>query len=210
MVCQSDHMEYPATGHHVGQGLESTRNTMDISDEELVSRVLAGSRESFSLLVQRYQRPVYNLMYRYTRSGEEAADLTQEVFLRAYEKLGQYRPGHSFFSWLYALASNRAGDWYRKNGRRIRNEHQMRLEGNPPARVSGQEEKLEKKQQLELLEILLDRLPVRTREILLLRYRQERPVKEIAAIFDCSESAVKMRISRGLQQLQAMVAENES
>ncbi len=183
---------------------------MDQSDEEVVSQVLAGRQQSFSLLVQRYQRPVYNLMYRYTRSEQEAADLTQDVFLRAYEKLARYRPGRSFFSWLYALAHNRATDWYRKNGRRIRQEQVLRSERETPARVSGQEQHLERKEHLQLLEQLLQRLPARTREILLLRYRQERPIREIATIFDCSESAVKMRISRGLQQLQTMMEEQQS
>ncbi len=189
-------------------GSRELRNTMDQSDEEIVSRVLAGSSGDFAILLQRYQRPVYNLMFRYCRSEQEAADLTQEVFLRAYEKLGSFRPGHSFFSWLYTLACNRAGDWYRKNGRRIRHEQEMRLENenSPSVHLSGQERELERKQQLALVETLLERLPHRTREILLLRYRQERPIKEIATIFHCSESAVKMRISRGLQQLQDMMA----
>ncbi len=183
---------------------------MEQSDEVLVSRVQEGSSESFAPLVQRYQRPVFNLMYRYTRSEQEAADLTQEVFLRAYEKLASYRPGRSFFSWLFALASNRARDWHRKNGRKILHEQSLRLAGQEPGPVSGQEKRLEEKEQLELVEALLQRLPARTREILILRYRHERSIREIATIFACSQSAVKMRISRGLRELQDMMANKET
>jgi RNA polymerase sigma-70 factor (ECF subfamily) len=69
------------------------------SDEELVYRVVQGKDQAYGMLVERYQRPVFNLMYRYCRSEQEAADLSQDVFLRAYERLssfdseGNFSPG---------------------------------------------------------------------------------------------------------------------
>lgn len=183
---------------------------MDKTDEEIVRLVLDGRRQEYRHLVHRYQRQIYNLMYRYSRSEQDAADLTQEVFLRAYEKLAYFQPGRVFFSWLYALAVNRANDWSRKNRRW--SYHDRMDAGFPEAadRGSGQEGLLEHREALERLQRGMDSLPDETRELLILRFHHERSVREVADIFGISESAVKMRTSRGLQQLQNLMEGNGS
>jgi RNA polymerase sigma-70 factor (ECF subfamily) len=60
---------------------------MHLTDEEIVQQILAGSKQRYAEIVSRYQRPVFNLMYRYTRHEQDAADLTQDVFLRAFDRL---------------------------------------------------------------------------------------------------------------------------
>lgn len=183
---------------------------MEKTDEEIVSLVLDGRKQEYRHLIHRYQRQVYNLMYRYCRSEHDAADLTQEVFLRAYEKLSSFQLSRSFFSWLYTLAVNRANDWSRKHGRQAK---QTRLDPGMPeqaGRGSGQERMLEYREEVERLQRAMILLPDETREILLLRFHHECSVKEVAGIFAISESAVKMRTSRGLQQLQSLMGENNS
>ena len=87
---------------------------METSDETLVTEVLEGNTDAFATIVDRYKIQIYNLMYRYSYKSEDAADMTQEVFCRAFERLNQYRNTNRFFSWLYTLALNHAKDWQRK------------------------------------------------------------------------------------------------
>ncbi len=156
----------------------------------------------------RYQRQIYNLMYRYCRNEEDAADLTQEAFVRAFTRLHQYRTGQRFFSWLYSLAVNLARDWYRKS--RKRQALQSELITNSPELGTGslQEEKMEQDQEILQVMQALDLLPDKTREIVILRYRHELSIKEVAKVFGLGESAVKMRLSRAIQQLRNIMRKN--
>lgn len=186
----------------------SSSERMEIPDDVIVQEVLDGNRERYRLLVTRYQRQIYNLMYRYCRNDEDAADLTQEAFVRVFTRLHQYRTGQRFFSWLYSLAVNLARDWYRKS----RKQQALRSEliTNSAALNTGsvQQEKMEQDQEILQLEQALDLLPDKTREIVILRYRHELSIKEVAKVFGLGESAVKMRLSRAMQQLRNIMQED--
>lgn len=173
---------------------------MEMSDDTLVSLVQQGEHEAFAYIVERYKIQIYNLMYRYSNSREDAADMTQDVFCRAFERLNRYQKRNQFFSWLYTLALNHARDWTRK-----KNIRQRKL-----ARFSAETQKneaasahflLEADQESDNLVAALNTLPDDRREMVLLRYRHERSIKEIAEIFNLSESAVKMRLHRALDNL---------
>ncbi len=79
-------------------------NEMD--DAALVARCLQGDAASFEKLLERYQRPVFNIALRMVRDREDARDVAQSVFVKAYENLGSYDPRYRFFSWLYRIAMN--------------------------------------------------------------------------------------------------------
>lgn len=184
---------------------------MEKTDEEIISLILDGHRQEYSHLVRRYQRQIYNLMYRYSHSEHDAADLTQEVFLRAFEKLDRFQCDRSFFSWLYTLAVNRANDWSRKHRRQRANP--LRLDPGlpePAGTGSRQERMLERKEELARLQKGMNLLSDETRELLMLRFHHECSVREVAGIFAISESAVKMRTSRGLRQLQSLMGGDNS
>lgn len=179
---------------------------MEISDEEIIGQVKGGHKQAFTVLVERYQSPIFNLMYRYSRSDHDAADLTQEVFIRAYEKLGTFKPGGSFFSWMYTLAVNRANDWRRRQQTMAKYRHVMQAEkADQYPKESRQERDLLQQEDLQQLETAMQELNDDTREILILRYRYDCSVRETAEIFSISESAVKMRTTRGLKQLQDLL-----
>jgi len=178
---------------------------MERTDREIVKLVLAGKIGMYAVLVQRYHRQIFNLMYRYSHEDQDAADLTQDVFLRAYEQLGNYQPDRSFFPWLYSLAINRATDWCRWRTVR-RNKHHLITPEKPDSfSHTEQEQLLENREQAEQLQAALCRLPDATREILLLRYKEELSISEVAHAFRLSESAAKMRISRGLKDLRKLM-----
>src|SRR5882672_1665964 len=79
---------------------------MEVTDADLVRKTLSGKTEAYNALVQRYQRQVYNLAYRMLGNAEDAGDLVQETFLRAYGALASFRQDASFLTWLYKIASN--------------------------------------------------------------------------------------------------------
>ena len=86
-------------------------------DDAIIEKVLSGNVNAYGLIVKKYQQPIYNLMLRTVRSEDKAADLAQETFIRAYEKLDLFRPGNKFFSWLYSIGMNLARDSIRKNNK---------------------------------------------------------------------------------------------
>jgi len=173
---------------------------MEISDQTLVAEVLDGNTGAFAHIVERYKVQIYNLMYRFSATPDDAADMAQEVFCRAFERLDQYQERSQFFSWLYTLALNHARDWQRKKNNQIRGlaRFSAELMNEQALPVCSS---LEADQETGSLNRALETLPADRREMLLLRYRHECSIRELAEIFDISESAVKMRLHRALEDL---------
>jgi RNA polymerase sigma-70 factor (ECF subfamily) len=90
---------------------------MTWTDEELVARSIGGDSDSFNELVLRWERPIYALAYRHIGREEDARDVCQETFLRAYRALGGFRGQAKFSSWLYRIALNLCRDWVRRERR---------------------------------------------------------------------------------------------
>lgn len=172
---------------------------MEISDNRLVDKVLAGNKRSFVTLVERYNTQIFNLMYRYCGSSEEAADMTQDVFCRVFEKLGNYQEKNSFFSWIYTLALNYARDWNKKQ--RNRNITLSRYAEELRSQQENVAHEHEAIQETEMLLRALDALSDDRRELVILRYRHDCSIKELGDIFNLSESATKMRLKRSLEEL---------
>lgn len=172
---------------------------MEISDNQLVEKVLAGNKRSFVTLVERYNTQIFNLMYRYCGSSEEASDMTQDVFCRVFEKLENYQEKKSFFSWIYTLAINYARDWNKKKHNRTmklsRYADELRLQQE---NVADEHESM---QETEMLLRALDALSDDRRELVILRYRHDCSIRELGDIFNLSESATKMRLKRSLAEL---------
>ena len=175
---------------------------MEMSDDTLVSMVLQGENEAFAYIVERYKIQIYNLMYRYSNTREDAADMTQDVFCRAFERLNRYQKRDQFFSWLYTLALNHAKDWTKKRNIRRRKMAQLSAEADSNEAVSTHL-LVEADQKSDKLMAALETLPDDRREMLVLRYRYERSIRELSEVFDLSESAVKMRLQRALEALRS-------
>ena len=136
-------------------------------DDQMVEAVLMGQTDAFGGLVRKYEKPIFNLMYRTTGSPETAADLTQDAFLKVFDKLHTYRPGRKFYSWLYALAVNTARDYLRRDRRQpVIADHDPEMTVPSTDGAPGDEDDVQS-----LLQIMR-RLPVRDREAVLMRFRE--------------------------------------
>jgi RNA polymerase sigma-70 factor (ECF subfamily) len=175
---------------------------MASGEETLVYEILSGDVNSYALLVKRYQKPIYNLMMRMTGSDQDALDLTQETFVRAYEKLEKFSPSAPFFPWLYTMGLNLARDFLRRAKR-------SPIESYEPddsfSIEIDQYDRLADQIDVQKVSEVLQSLPVDYREALLLRFHEGLSVGEVAYALGLSLSAAKMRIHRGLLKLRQLL-----
>jgi RNA polymerase sigma-70 factor (ECF subfamily) len=172
-------------------------------ETEIVAKVLKGDRKAYALLVEEYKSPLYNLAYRMTGNSEDADDLTQEAFIRAYQYLWRYDPRKKFFTWLYTIALNLIKNHLRKKNKK-RNISEELSAYSLADNSSSPETKMIEAQ--EISSCLL-RLEYEIRALLIMKYQQELSFEEIAEITGKSLSAVKMSIYRGLDHLKKLMKE---
>ena len=167
----------------------------EIDDIELVHRTLAGDRNAFGEIVERYQNPVYTLALRMLGDRDEAEDVAQSAFVKAFEKLASFDPGYRFFSWLYRIAHNEAVNAL---------ERRQRHEGLEDA--TGEVEPPEVRSDLGDLigQCLLD-LSVDHRSVIVLRHFQDLSYDEMAAALGISEKKVKSRLFSARAALREIV-----
>jgi len=170
---------------------------MDDADEALAQRARAGDRQAFARLVRRHQERVFGFLLRMLGARDEAMDLTQDAFLKAWNALPGWKPEARFTTWLFQIARNTALDLLR---RRQRIEFvpldDETADGETRDAAPLPEERLADRQRIELLERALDALPAEQREILLLRELENMSYAEIAATLDINEGTVKSRLAR--------------
>ncbi|MDY6792919.1 MAG: sigma-70 family RNA polymerase sigma factor [Thermodesulfobacteriota bacterium] len=172
-------------------------------ENETIENVLNGDREKFALLVDRYKGPVYNLVYRLTGSRDDAEDLAQEIFLKAYQSLNSFKIKRRFFPWLYTIAVNLTRNHLKKK-KPILVKNVDRL----PADKTSPEQAVSHQQEAEALARYIQRLPVSLREAIILRYYHYLHFEDISQILCISLSAAKMRVYRGLKKLEILMNKN--
>jgi RNA polymerase sigma-70 factor (ECF subfamily) len=183
-----------------------------IDDREFVRRALEGDERAFAVLVQRYQRGLYNLAYRMVRDSELARDLTQDIFVRVHRSLAKYDPIYPFTSWIYRVGSNLCIDHIRKRkletvsldapvsvGENESVPREIPDHTHDPGRA------LETTERSRLLGEALDKLPESHRMILLLRHQRDLSYDEIAVILDAPLGTVKARIHRAREALRRIL-----
>ena len=173
-------------------------------DAALVRAAVRGSRDAFDLIVERHRRAVYQLCYRYVANHEDASDLAQEVFLRAFRGLARFKGEASLKTWLYRIAVNVCLN--RVTTRAIATDpieesrHVDPRASDPAAAVLREEVRRR-------VRGAIARLPKRQRAVLLLRVYQELPHQEIAGILGSSTGAVKANFFHALGNLKKLLQE---
>lgn len=171
-----------------------------MEDEEWIVRAKGGDPGAFSILVDRYQQPVFNLCYRMLNERTEADDAAQEAFLKAYRGLAKYDERKPFKTWLFSLAAHHCIDQLRR-----KRFQWVSLEGLGGLRsgAEGPESALERREREQELEAALMELRATDRAVVVLRYWNELSHAEIAGTLSLTSSAVKSRLHRAKRQLAA-------
>ena len=178
---------------------------MGSSDEELVEACLAGEVAAFDVLVARWQRKIRGAVYRVVGSEEEAQDICQEAFLKAYRGLSSFKREARFSSWLYQIALNLSRDRLRR--RKTRNWVSLDEVDETPAvgwaggRAVSADQWVESREVQRLVANAVAALPEEQREAVVLKEYQGLTFPEIAEIQGVPVSTVKTRLYRGLSVL---------
>jgi RNA polymerase sigma-70 factor (ECF subfamily) len=184
-------------GFHEGKGGE------DPDDAELVRRTQAGSRDAFDLIVRRHQRNVYQLCYRFVGSHEDAADLAQDVFVRAYRAIGGFRGQSAFSTWLYRIGVNVC-----LNRKAVQVPRFEPIEAVEPVSASEQADAaIMRGERAARVRAAIVQLPPKQRATLILRAYRDLPHEEIARILGSSVGAVKANFFHALANLKKLLAE---
>jgi len=170
-------------------------------------KVKDGDIDKLGMLFERYKKPLFGFFYGMVRDGELADDLVQNVFVRILKYRYLFRGDGEFKTWLFHIARNVRHDHFRKN--KMRN-HES-LTGLEERLTTGENRgsEIEQDDTLKMSGLALERLPPDKREVLLLSKFQEKKYKEIGEILGCSESAVKVKVFRALQELRQVYKELE-
>ncbi len=184
-----------------------------ISEKEIIERVLGGDANAFEELVLRYEGTVYNLALRMVSNREDAADMTQETFIKAYNSLSSFRGDSKFSVWLYRICSNVCLDFLRSKSRRpqtsltsLDDDDDVQLD--IPDHAAGPEEQLMKKLSMQSVSEGLERLPDKQRQILAMREIGGMSYAEIGAALSLEEGTVKSRIFRARKKLCTFLIES--
>lgn len=183
-----------ATGAASGDGTLIFR---EVEDRDLVLRARKGQVEAYNALITRWESKIYNYLLRLTGHAEDAMDLSQDVFLKAYQSLGKLEDVSRFSAWLYRIAHNEA----MSHLRRQRPEEELTELAPRPSgpRMAPVEVTI-------AVEAALGRLPADQREAVLLKVYEGFKFDEIAEILETPASTIKSRVYTGLESLKTLLA----
>jgi RNA polymerase sigma-70 factor, ECF subfamily len=185
---------------------------MTWTDEELVARSIGGDADSFNELILRWERPIYALAYRTIGREEDARDVCQETFLRAFRALPGFRGQAKFSSWLYRIALNLCRDWIRRERRAKVVQAPETLDIVEMAAALEPSETVEdpvtRKDLARAVERAMASLPEEQRTAIVLKEYHGLTFQEIADLVGCPLSTVKTRLYQGLTVLRRELAKS--
>ena len=180
-----------------------------MSDIEIIELILQGDREKFRILVDQYQQMVFRTCMGFLHHKEDAEDLTQEVFIRAYQSLSRFKGDAAFSTWLYRIAVNASLNKVRKSSKNLILQHLDKLFGGeevkevplPASDTENPENILIQKEHVEWVRKALDSLPENQRTAIVLSKYDDLSQKEIASIMNTTEGAVESLLQRAKKNL---------
>lgn len=177
-------------------------------EQRLIRKVLEGDAEAFAPLIERYSRPIFALVVGIVGQREEAEELTQDIFLKAYTRLASYGGRSAFSTWLYRIACNTALTAVKRRQRRFALFDFSRAERLPEISDDGELTELSETQEQALL-AALDRLEADERALIQLHYYENRPLSECGEILSLTESNTKVRLHRIRKKLGVWITEKQ-
>jgi RNA polymerase sigma-70 factor (ECF subfamily) len=173
----------------------------DNTDQLIIQRVLAGNRDAFKTLIQRYTDPLYRHALCMTGSPDVAEDILQLSFIKAYQHLAEVRG--RFDAWVFRIVANGCKDWLKN----IRRSHLSYDEDDQPSGYATPDEELDRTELRTDLDRALSTLPASLREAFVMKHVEGRSYEEMADLLGTTVGALKMRVHRAREALQALLEE---
>ena len=184
-----------------------------MDDLKIIESCLLGNTQIFSRLIDNYKNMVYNLAYRMSNSPHEAEDISQEAFMRAYQSLAHFNPSYKFSTWLYQITLNIIRDRFKK-----RELDYVSLDTpvetddsefyhQPADLTNSPEQIISQKENLQTIQKAILSLPLKYREVIVLRHLQDLSYIEISNILKLPSGTVKIHLYRAREQLRRILAD---
>ena len=161
-----------------------------------------GDTQAFGALVKEYEKPVFNIVFRMLHDYEEARDVTQTVFLKAYEHLGRFDESRKFFSWIYRIAVNESINFLEKRSRT------EELAKEPAAEAGRPDDETDSSIRSQRIQSALMAIKPEYRSVIVLKHFLEMNYVEIGVVLDIPEKTVKSRLYSGRQLLKNALRES--
>ncbi|MCO7125301.1 RNA polymerase sigma factor SigW [Sporolactobacillus shoreicorticis] len=180
---------------------------MDQSEKRLIKKIRKGDQQAFAELVERYKNSVFAICLRMVGNAQEAEDLSQEAFIRAYNRIDQYDHDRKFSTWLFRIATNLSIDFLRRRKNNVSLDavvpgtEGLSLNTMLPDEGEQPEDQMVRKETEEMVQEQIKRLPDKYRSAIVLKYIEDLSLKEISEIMEIPVGTVKTRIHRGREML---------
>jgi RNA polymerase sigma-70 factor (ECF subfamily) len=179
---------------------------MELTDADLVAKTRAGDSQAFGVLVQRHGRSLFRLAYRMTANEQDAEDVVQEGFLRAYRQLSHFDERASFGTWLYRIVANCSLDLVRSRKRRSEHLAPVEADGEDPmesvpACVATPERLALSGEVRERVAAAMEQLSPTERTAFVLRHYEGMGIEEVSRVLECQPGAAKHSVFRAVQKL---------
>ena len=185
-----------------------------LTDADLVGAAIQGDADAYRGLVERYQGRIFSLVYGVVRNREDARDLTQDAFVKAYQNLPRFRLESSFYTWLCRIAMNVSIDHTRRMKLRSHGEYDDGVASRASGVISMQHHRaspareVERGQLREAILVALDALPEEQRQVVVLREVEGLSYKEIAEVMEIPEGTVMSRLYYARRKLQEVLEDH--
>ena len=172
------------------------------NDNEVISRVLRGDQQAYALLVDRYQNYVFTLVLRFIKTREDAEEVSQDIFIKAYRALADFKGGSKFSTWLYTIVNNTCISFLRKKKLEVHSLENERVFEAAESMDSGMNaNQVEQKSRSAMVTKAIAMLSPDDAEIITLFYKAEQSLEEIAMILHIETNTAKVRLHRARARL---------
>jgi RNA polymerase sigma-70 factor (ECF subfamily) len=185
---------------------------MEAIIKERIQQVLKGDQNAFGEIVELYKDKIFQLCYRMLGNRQEAEDMAQEAFVRAYVNIHRFRTDLKFSTWLYRIATNLCIDRIRKKkpdyflDAEVPGTDGLTMYSQVAAEIDLPEKQVETLELQDMIQAEINRLPEKYRSVIVLKYIEELPLKEISDVLDLPIGTVKTRIHRGREALRKQLS----
>ncbi|NMC82387.1 MAG: sigma-70 family RNA polymerase sigma factor [Armatimonadetes bacterium] len=169
----------------------------------LVSRAVRGDQRAFNSLVESYQRRLFNYCFRMVGNAEDACDVTQEAFVKAWRNIGQFRVGEPFLPWLFRIAHNLCVDHLRRRNDNLSLDVEIEEGREPGDSRSNPETEAQESETRRAIEAAIADLPPKYRAVMMLRHGQGISLEEIAESLSLPCNTVKVHLHRAREQMRS-------